>query len=443
MINFWLFCLLLLLVSCLFLIIPTIRYARKSLSQSSVIVLSEEQRRKENVKIFKERITELERDKSSGSLSDENYQQMLEELEASLLNDVQADNLEQTVPLANANSPITNYVFLGFGLLFLSVFSLWFYHVNGAQDQVDQYYAQNFSSAELETAKDLAKQGDMNALLEQLHSKLKQSPDNMDGWQMLARSAMNTQRFDLAIEAYQELIRIVKQQGENPAPLYGLLAQAKYYQSDGRLTAEIDAILSKAFSLERDELNSLGLLAIDAFTRKRYQEAKDYWLRILAIYPEHPAKASIEAGIQRANAELGVSADTTTQSTSAMSSEPQTEALVNVQVSIDESIKKLVNADDTVFIIARNAQPSAGQANVPLAVSRHKVSDLPLSIRLDDSKAMSPMARLSSAKQVSVIARISRSGQPLPAAGDFEAVSADINPQEQANIELLIQNQLK
>jgi len=443
MINFWLLSLLLLLVSCLFLIIPSLRYARNADSQLSVIGLSEEQRRKENVKIFKERIKELERDKAEGSLSEENYLQILEELESTLLNDVKDDTDQAPIPVAHVNSPTTNYLFLGVSLLFLVSFSLWFYHTNGAMDQVDQYYAQNFSKSELDQAKELAKQGDMNALLEQLHAKLKQSPDNIEGWQMLARSSMNTQRYDLAMVAYQEIIRILTEQQENPAAIYGLLAQAMYYQSDGQLNAEIDAILAKALSLDSNELNSLGLLAIDAFTGKRYQEAKDYWLRILAIYPEHPAKSSIEAGIQRVNAQLGISDEMNGQAASPQNDDPQVEAFVKVQISIDESIKPLVNADDTVFIIARNVQAQAGKPNVPLAVSRHKVSDLPLSVTLDDSKAMSPMAKLSTAEQVSVIARISRSGQPLPQAGDFEAVSANVNPLEQATIELLIQNQLK
>jgi cytochrome c-type biogenesis protein CcmH len=454
MINFWLFCLILLLVASLFLIIPSVRYFRKARSESSVIELSEEQRRKENVLIFKERVQELEQDKTSGNLSEENYLQMRAELEAALLNDIPdaglADSQQRKIS-EHTHSP-THYAFLGLGLVFIFAFSLWFYQINGAKEKVDQYHAQNFSAAELEQAKEMARQGDMNALLEQLYNKLKQSPDNIEGWQLLARSAMNSERFDYAVEAYQEIIRIVTDMGENPAAFYGLLAQARYYQTDGHINAEIDGLLKKALSLDSDELNSLGLLAIDAFTKQRYQEAKELWVRVLEIYPEHPAKSSIEAGIARANAQLGISSESGIPSNSARDQMAQVEQnadvsenaqFVNVDVSIDESIASNVSADNTVFIIARNARPQSGQPNVPLAVSRHKVSDLPLKVRLDDAKAMSPMARLSSAEQVTVIARISASGSPMPQPGDYEAVSADIKPGEQALIELVIQNQLK
>lgn len=443
MINFWLLCLILLLLACLVVVIPAIRFTRLS-RIGNAQELSEEQRRKENVQIFKERVNELEQERDSGNLSDENFAQMLSELEASLLNDVSEVDIanEKKSEAAIETNSSSHYVYSGIAFLFVAIFSLWFYQINGAIDKVEQYQAQNFSASELEHAKDMARQGDMDALLKQLYNKLKQSPDNLEGWQLLARSAMNSQKFDYAIEAYQEIIRIVSAQGNNTAAIYGLLAQAKYYQTNGQINGEIDAILRKALSMDPDELNSLGLLAIDAFTGQRYQEAKELWTRILSIYPDHPAKASIEAGIQRANAELGLPAIADEVISTPASSEAS-EVFVEVKVSIQPEILKLVSADDTVFIIARNAYPASGQPNIPLAVSRKLVSDLPLTVRLDDSKAMAPMATLSSAERVTVIARISPSGSPLPQPGDYEAVSADIEPRDQTQIELVIQTQLK
>jgi cytochrome c-type biogenesis protein CcmH len=63
---------------------------------------------------------------------------------------------------------------------------------------------------------------------------------------------------------------------------------------------------------------------------------------------------------------------------------------------------------------------------MPLAAKRLRVSDLPVSVTLDDSMAMTPAMRLSTFPQVIVGARISKSGQATPQTGDLEGQSGPI-----------------
>jgi cytochrome c-type biogenesis protein CcmH len=93
-------------------------------------------------------------------------------------------------------------------------------------------------------------------------------------------------------------------------------------------------------------------------------------------------------------------------------------------VSLDASLKTRAAAEDNVFIFARNAE--SAQAGIPLAVSRHRVADLPVRFDLSDNNAMSPEAKLSSAAKVIVTARISKSGDARPQAGDLEGASTAI-----------------
>jgi cytochrome c-type biogenesis protein CcmH len=417
-------------VACLFVLIPVLRMGKIETEDEEGTAVSRE---KENVTLFQERLAELELEKSDNRISDDVYQQRKQELEVALLNDVNENDISSKQP--SASKPVLIYSVVTFSLLFVVGFSFWFYQENGAKDLVDQYNSMSFNAQELANAKELARQGDMSALLKQLYEKLQSAPDNIEGWDLLARSAMNVQNFSLANEAYLQIIRIYEAQDQNPAPIYGLLAQAKYYESEGELNSDVDAALKKALSLDENELNSLGLLAIDAFSNKRLDEAKEIWQKILTIYPEHPARTSIEAGIERANAELGI---TTERSTIPESSSTDSVSVV-VTVSLDDSLKAKVKSSDTVFILAKQVDGTVSNPNIPLAASKHRVDELPLTITLDDSMSMAPSAKLSMAKTVVVAARISKSGKPTAQAGDFEAVSSDIKPIDNEHVALVIQ----
>ncbi|MFT6907228.1 MAG: cytochrome c-type biogenesis protein CcmH [Oleiphilaceae bacterium] len=436
MINFWVVCGLLTFLACLFVFIPVYRMIKRDDKKGDQSSHSSVSREQENVSIFKERLAELELEKSDNRISDVLFTQRKQELEIALLNDVSVEKVAQIPPQSSVSSAFTVGTFV-FSFLFIVIFSFWMYQENGSKSLVDEYYAMNFDAQELDKAQELARQGDMSGLLNQLHEKLKSAPDNIEGWQLLARSAMNAQNYSLASEAYLQIISIFEKQGENAAPIYGLLAQAKYYESEGKFNSDVDATIQKALSLDENELNSLGLLAIDAFASQRLLEAKNLWLKILSVYPQHPAKASIEAGVQRVNAQLGIE-----ESLPASESALVISASVAVSVSIDDSLKAKLEPSDTVFILAKQVTGSVSNPNIPLAVSRHRVDEFPLTVTLDDSMSMAPIAKLSMAETVMVVARISKSGNPIAQEGDFEAISSDIDPRKQKIIDLIIQTEV-
>tara|TARA_R110001592_G_scaffold52511_8_gene160698 strand:+ start:13523 stop:14833 length:1311 start_codon:yes stop_codon:yes gene_type:complete len=435
MINFWIVCGLLTFIACLFVFIPILRIVKRNDKGTNQSIGSEHSREKENVAIYKERLAELEFEKGANRISDALYQQRKQELEIALLNDVNEQDLAQIQ--ASKINPAFTFGIVVFSFLFIVSFSFWMYQKNGSKPLVDQYYSMNFDAQELDHAKELARQGDMSSLLNQLHEKLKSAPDNVEGWQLLARSAMSVQNYTLAAEAYSQIITVFETQGENAAPIYGLLAQAKYYESEGDLNSDVDATIQKALSLDENELNSLGLLAIDAFSNQRLLEAKKLWLKILSVYPEHPARTSIEAGVQRVNAQLGIEESLPVSDTETLKT-----ASVVVSVSIDDSLMSKIEPSDTVFIVAKQVEGNVSNPNIPLAVSRHRVDELPITVTLDDSMSMAPIAKLSMADTVMIIARISKSGNPIAQEGDFEAVSSDIDPRKQQKIDLIIQSEL-
>ncbi|MDX1451922.1 MAG: c-type cytochrome biogenesis protein CcmI [Oleiphilaceae bacterium] len=288
---FWIVAATMVLFAALFVFWPFLRankYAPVKLSAE------DSSRLEQNVAIFKEREAELKQDLEAGRIDASEFGKLLLELQRGLLEDADKHAANSASGLKGAGI-VTAALFV----VTISV-SLWWYQQEGALSKLAQADAMQFSDADMAKARAAAEQGDANALVEQLYSKLQQAPDNMEGWGLLARSAMNMERYDLAEQAYVNIIRVMEQQDANPAPVYGLLAQARYFGGQGRMTQAVQDALNKALTLDANENNALGLHAIHAFQSRNYAEAVSFWQRILASNPDHPSRASIEAGIARA-----------------------------------------------------------------------------------------------------------------------------------------------
>jgi len=191
-------------------------------------------------------------------------------------------------------------------------------------------------------------------------------------------------------------------------------------------------------------------MAINAFVQQEYAVAIEFWQRILNAVPDHPSKISIETGIQRAQIALGempvssglsVKANLTDQQEMNGVAAEVAVARIQVEVSIASEVLAKVSADDTVFIFAK-AAAGTGPA-MPLAARKLKVSDLPITIELNDQSAMGPMAKLSQVTHANVAARISKSGQPIAQAGDYEGRHDSVDVYANESIRIQIANEIK
>ena len=89
--------------------------------------------------------------------------------------------------------------------------------------------------------------------------------------------------------------------------------------------------------------------------------------------------------------------------------------VIEVSVNLSSEFESLVQATDTVFIYAQ----ALSGPQMPLAIVRKQVSDLPLTVSLSDAQAMAPAFKLSAFKDVKLIARISKSGNAIKQPGDL------------------------
>lgn len=202
-------------------------------------------------------------------------------------------------------------------------------------------------------------------------------------------------------DAARTFERAVALAGRQPE-LLGQWAQALYFAADKRWSPQLQALTDEALKADPNEVTSLGLRGIAAFEGERYQEAIDYWKRLLAQLPEGDAsRDALQGGIDRAAERLGGPAG--------QAAEPApVAARMKVRVELAAALKDKVKPDDTVFIFARasNGPP------MPLAAKRVTVAQLPIEVELSDADAMMPQMKLSQFAEVQLVARVSRAGQP-------------------------------
>jgi len=367
MTEFWLSAGLLLLAALGFLLIPILRGRSRQ---------QEEDRTALNVALYQERVAELAAQQAAGVLDATQLANGRDEAARELLADTEGaeaprqGHLGKVLPLLAA--------------VLVPAMALGLYLHFGAADKVE--LTQEFAAAPKS----------MEEMTTRLERAVQAQPDSAEGLYFLGRAYMAEQRPAEAAKAYERAVALAGRQPE----LLGQWAQAQYFAANKQWSPQVQALTDEALKADPNEVTSLGLRGIAAFESERYQEAIDYWKRLLAQLPEGDAsRAALQGGIDRAAERLG--------STGAKPS-VAVAARLKVRVELAAALKDKVKPDDTVFIFARasNGPP------MPLAAKRVTVAQLPLEVELSDADAMMPQMKLSDFAEVQLVARVSRAGQP-------------------------------
>ncbi|NIX93061.1 c-type cytochrome biogenesis protein CcmI [Pseudomonas fulva] len=391
MTEFWLSAGLLLLAALSFLLIPTLRGRRHQQEQDRTAL---------NVALYQERIAALAAQQAAGVLDDLQLSQGRDEAARELLADTEGAEPARQRQLGKA-LPLLAAVLV-------PLLALGLYLHFGAADKValTQEFAQAPKSME-----------EMTARLERV---VQAQPESAEAVYFLGRAYMAEQRPAEAARTFERAVALAGRQPE----LLGQWAQALYFAADKRWSGQLQALTDEALKADPNEVTSLGLRGIAAFEGERYQEAIEYWKRLLAQLPEGDAsRAALQGGIDRAAERLG------TQSAQV----PAPAAVrLKVRVELAPALRDKVKAQDTVFIFAR---ASSGPP-MPLAAKRVTVAQLPIEVELSDADAMMAQMKLSDFAEVQLVARVSKDGQPTR--GEWVGQSAPLPNTTQAQQRLII-----
>jgi cytochrome c-type biogenesis protein CcmH len=345
-----------------------------------------------NLDVLRDQQAELETDLRSGILDRDQYRRAREDLERRVLEEAGSS----AAPVAPGRRHIPLAVAAGLAIPALSAL-LYLALGNPQALEVVPHGADEVSSVTMEQ---------FEGMTEKLAARLKERPDDWEGWTMLGRAYKALQRPDEAARAWGEAARL---KPGNPDILADY-AEALAVASGSKLAGEPTRLLERALKLDPKHQKSLALAGGAAFENRDYGTAIKYWERLLALSQNEPELLqALRSGIEEARTRMAGAART---------------SAVSGTVSLAPELEDQVMPESTVFIFAR----SVSGPRVPLAISRVRVSDLPYDFTLDDTMAMTPEARLSSFPRVVVGARVSQTGSARASSGDLEGFSSETTP---------------
>jgi cytochrome c-type biogenesis protein CcmH len=339
-------------------------------------------RKESNLAIYRDQLRELDADRAAGMLADADYQGARMELEARLLEDVVPEAAPQRGASRALMAGIALAVPLGAVALYVAV--------GNPQALAPREDPLAFSPEQL------------NALVDRLAAKMRENPEDAEGWKLLGRSYSALGKLPEALQAYAQAVQRKPRDPDLLADMADVLASTR----PERLQGEPEKLVLRALEIDPQNLKALALAGTAAFDRKDFNGAVRYWQRMLPLVdPASEDARTIQASIAEARSLAGAS-----------------HSALKGKVQLSPKLAGKASPDDTVFIFARAAEGPP----MPLAVRRVRVRDLPLDFSLDDSMAMAPGMNLSSQPRVVVGARISKSGKPAAQSGDLQGFSAPV-----------------
>jgi len=271
MIAFWSVAAALTAVALVFLIVPL---ARKPKSDSSAPARADF-----DLTVYKDQLSEVERDLERGVLSPDQALAARTEIERRMLGVAQGE--DDTPEAAQTPKPKTSKALMATILLTVPLGAVAFYLYLGQPGLADQPLAQRQQQMQ-----DQAKAGgDTRArameLLAQLEKRLEQNPKDVEGWAILAQVYEAMKRYGDAADAYEKLANLTDR---HPEPLTAWAESMIMAENAVVIPAAVD-LLKEVKTKDPSEPRSYFYLALERQQHDDLAGAMDEYTQLLKISP--------------------------------------------------------------------------------------------------------------------------------------------------------------
>lgn len=239
--------------------------------------------------IYRDQLKEIESDRARGLLGEEEAEAARTEIARRLL---AADSSAKQSRNAQTGSAATRSALAGVAVA-LPLLAVSLYLLYGSPRLPDQPLAARL--------KDPANDQNLAALVAKVEARLRQHPQEGEGWDVIAPVYLSWQRYSEAADAYEQAITLL---GESAKRLSGQ-GQALVLANNGVVTEEARRALERALELDATLVEPRILLAIAKEQDGRFAEAIDEWRALLARADvKAPWRAMVETRIAAAEARL-------------------------------------------------------------------------------------------------------------------------------------------
>nr|VFK79255.1 MAG: cytochrome c-type biogenesis protein CcmI [Candidatus Kentron sp. SD] len=223
-----------------------------------------------NAAIYRERISELERQHRDKSIDDAEFARFGDEIRQSALSDLERNDLEGGMSAATRTDRLTPVLVaiavpvVAFGLYFHLGTLLPLLDTPGPGASRKMAHSSSDASS---------RQPSVEEMVARLASRLEEDPDNPKGWLMLGRSYMMLGRFDDAKASFGAAF---ERWPENPEVLVnyaGSLAR----DNEGSMEGKPLELIRTALRIEPNFPSALWLAGIAAYEQEEYADAIGYW----------------------------------------------------------------------------------------------------------------------------------------------------------------------
>jgi cytochrome c-type biogenesis protein CcmH len=295
MMSFWIFAALMIVIALCYVLPPLFERAEASTDEGE----------RANVSIYRDQFDELDRDLRDRLLDKEQYEQGRLELQRRLLEDISPAQSAGASPSTSALNGRSTALILGGAIPLLAV--LLYFQITPRPLSPGRPAAMPVQ--EEETGAMNAPPGQPGAPTQQeiegrvakLAERLKENPEDAQGWLMLARSYSNFKRYREASDAYAKAVALVG----NDAQVWVDYAETLALANDSQLRGRPVELINKALQLDPKNEKALWLAGNAAFQEQNFQQAISYWEQLQKLLPAgSEAAQAVATTIEQARARI-------------------------------------------------------------------------------------------------------------------------------------------
>ena len=240
-----------------------------------------------NTGIIKAQLAELDADLKMGRLDENQYTAARHDLERELLDDLSPAGATATTKPSHSGQWVVVLLVIAIPLMAVAL-----YQQLGSK-QIIPLLEQNGAATAASGTPGKHEMGEQSLehMTDVLAERLKDKPDDLRGWILLARSYETLNRYADALGAYRNARRL---SGDNPEVLADY-ADAMVMANGGRFNDEAGEVLQKALEAQPDNVKALWLIGHWKNQQGAYTEAINYWQRAAALLPAGSEDSTIIA----------------------------------------------------------------------------------------------------------------------------------------------------